>query len=158
MAKRLDYISWNELFMMQAKLVSERSKDPICIVGSVIVSPENKVVGTGYNGFPNGFSDDSGFWGKMSENPLENKFIYVCHAELNAILNCLLPPKGCTMYTTKEPCAECCKAIIQAGIVKVVYANGKCDKDTYVASRYMFEVTGVECIQYSGRTSIDLKL
>ena len=56
-------------------------------VGACIVSEDNKILSMGYNGFPRGCSDDEFPWGKTSENPLENKYLYTTHSELNAILN-----------------------------------------------------------------------
>lgn len=149
--KRKDYIKWNDFFMLSAKLASERSKDPNTQVGAVIVNNENRIVSSGYNGFCNGISDDEFSWGKNSENPLLNKYFYVCHAELNAILNCAHKPKGCTIYCTLFCCNECAKAIIQSGIKKVVFANEPDKmKDTYKASLKMFETAGVKVEKYKG--------
>ena len=76
----------------------------------------------GYNGFPKGCSDDEFPWGKTSENPLENKYLYTTHSELNAILNYRGGSlEGAKLYVTLFPCNECCKAIIQAGIKTVIY-------------------------------------
>ena len=85
--KREDYISWDEYFMAVAQLAGMRSKDPHTQVGACIVSEDNKILSMGYNGFPRGCSDDEFPWGKTSENPLENKYLYTTHSELNAILN-----------------------------------------------------------------------
>lgn len=147
--KRDNYIKWKDYFMLSAKIASERSKDPCTQVGAVIVNNENKIIGTGYNGLCNGISDDSGLWRKDSENPLENKYFYVCHAELNAVLNTSTTTKGCTMYCTLYPCSECAKVIIQSGIKKVVYANEpKWEKLSYQASKKMFEMVGIEIEKY----------
>jgi dCMP deaminase len=85
--KRKGYLSWNDYFMNVALLSAQRSKDPSTQVGACIVDPTNKIVGIGYNGMPINCDDDLLPWGKESTNPLENKYLYVCHAELNAILN-----------------------------------------------------------------------
>ena len=74
--KREDYISWDEYFMAVAQLAGMRSKDPHTQVGACIVSEDNKILSMGYNGFPRGCSDDEFPWGKTSENPLENKYLY----------------------------------------------------------------------------------
>ncbi|VDO23025.1 unnamed protein product [Haemonchus placei] len=112
--KRKDYLSWENYFMAVAKLAAMRSKDPNTQVGCAIVNRENKIIGTGYNGFPVGISDDDLPWGKSSSNPQENKFAYVVHAEVNAIINKSMNNiEGCTMYTTMMPCNECAKMIIQ---------------------------------------------
>ena len=84
--KRKDYISWDEYFMSIAKLSAMRSKDPSTQVGACIVSNDNRILSIGYNGAPNGFDDEKFPWGREGEN-LETKYPYVCHAELNAILN-----------------------------------------------------------------------
>ena len=76
--KREDYISWDEYFMAVAQLAGMRSKDPHTQVGACIVSEDNKILSMGYNGFPKGCSDDEFPWGKTSENPLENKYLYTC--------------------------------------------------------------------------------
>jgi dCMP deaminase len=155
MAKRIDYISWEELFMMEALIASKRSKDPVTQVGAVIVT-DNKVVGTGYNGFTNGMSDDAGLWGKDETDKLRNKHFYVCHSELNAILNSNGKTKGGTIYVTLFCCSECCKAIIQSGITTIVYANEGSDKVTYKASRIMLKAARVKIVKYTGRRKLTL--
>lgn len=146
--KRDDYISWDEYFMGIALLSSMRSKDPSTQVGACIVSPEKKIVGVGYNGFPIGCSDDELPWEREGEWK-DTKYPYVCHAELNAILNSPLPSlKGATLYVALFPCNECAKAIIQTGIRKVVYLSDKYhDTDATKASRRMLESAKVELVQ-----------
>ena len=56
--KRKDYITWDEYFMGIAMLAAKRSKDPNTQVGACIVSPDNIIISTGYNGMPTGCSDD----------------------------------------------------------------------------------------------------
>ena len=125
--KRDDYISWDEYFIGIAKLSSMRSKDPSTQVGCCIVSQDNRILSVGYNGAPNGFDDDSFPWARIGEK-LETKYMYVCHSELNAILNYRGGSlEGCKIYVTLFPCNECAKAIIQAGIKTVVYAENKYD-------------------------------
>lgn len=84
--KRSDYISWDEYFMGVAKLSGMRSKDPNSQVGACIVSPDNKILSMGYNGFPKGCSDDVFPWAREG-GELDTKYLYVTHSELNAILN-----------------------------------------------------------------------
>lgn len=122
------YISWTNYFMGIAKLVRMRSKDPSCKVGACIVR-DNKVLSTGYNGFPIGISDKDYPWTKGSDDPTKNKYFYVVHAELNAILNSDNPVNGSTLFVTKFPCNECVKAIIQAGIKRVVFDDEMKDKE-----------------------------
>ncbi len=158
--KREDYLSWDEYFMGIALLSSMRSKDPSTQVGACIVNSEKRILSMGYNGMPRCCSDDEFPWDK-NENPLDSKYLYVCHAELNAILNCASGNvRGCTVYTTLFPCNECAKAIIQSGIAEVVYMSDKySDSDSVLASKRMFTTAGVKFREYniSGKT-FELKL
>ena len=152
--KREEYISWDEYFMGIALLSAQRSKDNSTQVGACIVSPERKILSLGYNGMPTGCDDDCMPWERAGD-PLNTKYFYVCHAELNAILNADIGSlRGSTVYVTLFPCNECTKAIIQTGIAEVVYLDDKYhDTDSTTASRKMLEMTGVKCRQYtpSGR-------
>ena len=84
--KREKYLDWDNYFMAVAKLSAMRSKDPSTQVGACIVSDDNRILSIGYNGTPNGFEDNVFPWDREGE-PLETKYLYVCHAEMNAILN-----------------------------------------------------------------------
>ena len=147
--KRTDYISWDEYFMGIALLSAMRSKDDSSQVGACIVSPENKILSLGYNGMPIGCSDDEMPWAREGP-PLETKYMYVCHSELNAILNS--PHNdltGARMYVTLFPCNECAKAIIQSGIKEIIYYSDKYhDEPLSVASRRLFNMTGVKYRAY----------
>jgi dCMP deaminase len=139
MSKRQNYISWKEYFMGIAKLSGQRSKDPSTQVGACIVNNENKIVGIGYNGFPNGISDDDLTWERNGDF-LDTKYAYVCHAELNAIMNCILAPKDCTLYVTLFPCNECAKLVIQSGIKKIIYLDNKYEgTDIVIASQRLLD-------------------
>jgi dCMP deaminase len=142
--KRNNYISWDEYFMGVALLSAQRSKDPSTQVGACIVNEKNKIVGAGYNGLPIGCDDDDFSWQKQGEF-LETKYPYICHAELNAILNNIgMDLKGCRIYSTLFPCNECTKAIIQAGINEVVYLSDKyADTDIFKASKHLLNKAGV---------------
>ncbi|KAH7730951.1 DCMP deaminase [Aphelenchoides avenae] len=143
-SKRSDYISWDEFFMGTALLSARRSKDPCTQVGCAIVNQSLRIVGIGYNGMPHGCSDDAFPWGKSSANPLENKYMYVCHAEMNAILNKnIQSAEGCTLYCTMFPCNECAKMIIQSGIKRVVYFADKPNKPEMIASKRLFDVAKI---------------
>lgn len=159
--KRIDYISWDEYFMGVAYLSAMRSKDPGTQVGACIVSPSNKILSMGYNGFPIGCSDDEFPWNREQPNPLENKYFYSTHSELNAILNYRGGSlEGCKMYVTLFPCNECAKAIIQSGIRSIVYDCDKyADTPAVRASKRMLTTAGVELISYqrTGR-EITIKL
>lgn len=153
--KRHDYLSWADYFMGIAILSAQRSKDPESQVGACIVSPENKIVGIGYNGFPIGCSDEELPWVREAGNPLDTKYPYVCHAEVNAILNKNASNlKGCTIYVTLFPCNECTKLIIQSGISKVVYLSDKYhDTEASKASRRMLDMAGLEYVPFEAGVS-----
>lgn len=124
--KREGYISWDEYFMGVALLAAERSKDPSTQVGACIVDADNRIVSTGYNGFPYGCSDDEYPWSREGGDAADTKYGYVVHAELNAILNARgRNVAGTRLYVALFPCNECAKAIIQAGIREVVYLSDK---------------------------------
>lgn len=147
--KRTDYISWDEYFMGVAKLSAMRSKDPNTQVGACIVSQDNKILSMGYNGFPIGCSDDDFPWAREGD-PLNNKYFYTTHSELNAILNYRGGSlDGAKMYVSLFPCNECAKAIIQSGIKTIVYADDKYEKTaSVIASKRMLRSAGVELIRY----------
>lgn len=148
--KRDDYISWDEYFMGIAILSAQRSKDSSTQVGACIVNEEKKIVAVGYNGMPTGCNDDEMPWERTGKTTLDTKYPFVCHAELNAILNRNTASlKNATLYVTLFPCNECAKAIIQSGIKKVVYADNKyADTERVKASQMMFEKCAVETVQY----------
>ena len=141
--KRTDYISWDEYFMGIAMLAALRSKDPSTQVGACIVSEDNIIISTGYNGMPKGCSDDEFPWDREGD---ETKYPYVVHAELNAILNANgRDLRGSRIYVALFPCNECAKAIIQSGVREVIYLSAKY-KDTMgdLASRRMLDAAGVK--------------
>ncbi|SCW75575.1 dCMP deaminase [Lachnospiraceae bacterium C10] len=147
--KREDYISWDEYFMGIAMLSGMRSKDPNTQVGCCIVSEDHKILSMGYNGFPTGCSDDDFPWAREGD-PLENKYFYTTHSELNAILNYRGGSlEGTRMYVTLFPCNECAKAIIQAGIKELIYDSDKySDTPSTIASRRMLRAAGVTFRRY----------
>lgn len=158
--KRKDYISWDEYFMGIALLSAERSKDPNTQVGACIVSDDNKILSVGYNGAPIGFDDDIDMkWERVGE-PLETKYLYVCHAELNAILNSNCDLRGSKIYVALFPCNECAKAIIQSGIKEVIYREDKyANTENVIASKKMFDAAGIIYRIYnSSGKNLDLKL
>lgn len=144
MQKRQNYINWDEYFMGVALMAAHRSKDPNTQLGACIVSPDNMIISVGYNGMPRGCSDDEFPWAREGAN-LETKYPYVCHAELNAILNNNGQSlRGCKIYVPLFPCNECCKAIIQSGIREVFYLSDKyAETDAVKASKRMMEAAGV---------------
>lgn len=152
MSKRSNYISWDEYFMGIAVLSGERSKDPNSQVGACIVSQDNKILSIGYNGFPTGCSDDEIPWDREGDFA-NTKYPYVCHSELNAILNYTGSTlKQSRIYVTLFPCNECAKAIIQSGIKEVIYMSDKYkDTDSVKVSKKMFDMAGVKYTQYKSK-------
>lgn len=111
---------WDAYFLAIAALVAERSKDPSTKVGAVIVGPDHEIRSTGYNGFPRGIDDSPA---RLADRP--TRYSFTVHAEPNAIFNAVrvgTSTRNCTLYVAGlPPCHECVKAIIQAGIVRVVH-------------------------------------
>lgn len=149
-SKRTDYISWDEYFMGIARLSGMRSKDPNTQVGSCIVSSDNKILSVGYNGFPTGCSDDEFPWNREGD-PLESKYFYAAHSELNAILNYRGGSlEGAKIYVSLFPCNECAKAIIQSGIREIIYDSDKyADTPGVIASKRMLDSAGVTYRKYA---------
>jgi len=143
--KSEDYLNWDEFFMGVALLAAQRSKDPSTQVGACIVNEDNNIISTGYNGAPRGYSDDTCMcWDREGEF-LNTKYAYVCHAELNAILNSPSIVKNCKIYVALFPCNECAKAIIQSGIKEIIYVSDKYkDTDSVIASKKMLDACGVK--------------
>ena len=158
MAKREDYISWDEYFMGVALLSSMRSKDPNTQVGACIVNDDNRIVSVGYNGFPRGCSDENFPWERNGENPNDTKYPFVCHAELNAILNSNgIGLKNTRIHVALFPCNECAKSIIQAGIKEVIYISDKyANTDGAKASRMMLESAGIKLTQFESNKKIEI--
>lgn len=143
-----------------SKLSEQRSKDPNTQVGACIVNSDNRILSIGYNGLPNRVSDDSISW-ERNGSPKDSKYFYVCHAELNAILNNRNNSlEGSILYVSLFPCNECAKAIIQSGIKKVIYYDDKyAETDSTIVSKKMFDMAGVEYIAYDIKgKNIEIKL
>ena len=145
------HISWDETWMEICKVIAKRSKDPNRKIGALIVNDDHKIISLGYNGMPHvleGLDNDEIYpWAKHNLKEEDNKYAYVVHAELNAILNANQSVKGCTLYVTYNCCNECCKAIVQSGIKKVVYMCKK-DKSMYNIGRKILMNAGVTVIEY----------
>ena len=159
--KRENYLNWDEYFMSIAKLTAGRSKDPNTQVGACIVSNDNRVLSTGYNGAPNNFDDNEFPWAREG-NPLDTKYMYVCHAEANAIDNFRGYKKefeGARIYVDLFPCNECAKKIIQNGIKEVIYLSDKYkDSDSTKASKRLFDTCKVTYRQMNEEDQKDLKV
>ncbi|XP_044252648.1 deoxycytidylate deaminase-like [Tribolium madens] len=148
----------HEHFMSFCLLAAQRSKDPCTQVGACVVDRQGNLIGSGYNGMPRGCHDDEFPWGKRSENPLENKHLYVCHAELNAIANTTGTMNDCVIYVTLFPCNECAKLIIQNGITEVVFLSDKhAHKKSTMAAKAMFDSAGVKYWQFKSKKKITIE-
>ena len=158
--KRKDYITWDEYFMGVALLAAQRSKDPSTQVGACIVDQDDKIVSTGYNGAPRGYDDDTCMKWEREGDFLNTKYAYVCHAELNAILNSPSPVTGSRIYVALFPCNECAKAIIQSGIKEIIYMEDKyANTDGVIASKKMLDACGVSYRKYESKDKVlELKL
>ena len=145
--QRKEYLNWDQYFMGIAKLSAMRSKDPSTQVGACIVGDDNRILSIGYNGTPNGYDDKMFPWDREG-NPLETKYFYVCHAEMNAILNYRGNRKeleNAKVYVDLFPCNECAKIIIQSGIKEVIYLSDKyANTDSTIASKRLFDACGVK--------------
>ena len=145
--QRKEYLSWDEFFMGVAILASERSKDPNTQVGACIVSADNRILSVGYNGTPNGFEDIYFPWDREGDE-LNTKYLYVVHAERNAILNYRGNIKdfgGAKLYVTMFPCNECAKEVIQVGIKDIIYLDDKyANTNGVIASKRMLDVCNVK--------------
>jgi dCMP deaminase len=132
-------LTWDEYGLVLAEVVSFKSKDPSTKVGAVILTKDNKVLSTGFNGFPRGVED---LVERYKDRPL--KYQLVAHAERNAIDLCQIRPVGATLYCNKVfVCKECAKSIIQSGITRVVVnadgtfgsgASGAWEQDQMITS------------------------
>ncbi|XP_052760355.1 deoxycytidylate deaminase-like [Mya arenaria] len=147
--RRDGVLEWDDYFMAIAFLSAQRSKDPVTQVGACIVNEDKRIVGTGYNGMPNRCPDEKLPWGKGDKDVLKNKKLYVCHAELNAVLNKnSTDVKNCTIYVSLFPCNECAKVIIQSGIKEIKYYSDKYkDRSDVIASKSMLDMAEVRYSQ-----------
>ncbi len=145
-------LSWEEYFMTLALVASLKSKDPSTQVGAVIIDNKTrKLVSSGYNGFPRYIDDD------QIPQTRPEKYLYVVHAELNAILHAQRELAGCSLYATVFPCSECMKAIIQTGIKQVVYLNdlnGQTWEESKKATLKMAQLAGVKVSRFETENEI----
>jgi dCMP deaminase len=108
---------WDDVWMKVAESISELSKDPTTKVGACCVSADNRRISPGYNGMPVGLEETDELW----ERP--NKYEYVVHAEVNAVLNSPFDTQGATVYVTLEPCHSCLGKLRNAGVARVVWRD-----------------------------------
>ncbi len=153
---RENRLTWDEYFMGLAVFTMGRSPDPSTRVGACVVSSDNRILSLGYNGAPTGMPVHEVSWddiGEKTGNILEQKNIYTCHAEANAIDGFMGDKsnfRGATIYTVLFPCTECAKKIVQNGIKKVVYCNTYPYPEFVEATMKMFQYAGVTVESYKG--------
>jgi len=147
-------MTWDNYFRNIAHQVKTKSKDKNTQIGAVIVGADNEIVSTGYNSFPRGIDDTV-----PSRQERPEKYFWMMHAEQNAIVNAArigVSTKGCTMYLTCGiPCADCTKAIINAGISHIICevdlrcgAHGELWEEHAKRSLIMFEEANVRIDYY----------
>ena len=140
-------LDWHSMFMGVALLAAARSKDARKRNGACIASADYKILGVGYNGLPRGCDDtDQAYWADNDDDPYQSRHSYIVHAEVNAILNCVvLPLTGGTIYATQFPCPRCVQSIIQVGIRRVVYLEKKPHQVALIeAANKMLADAGIE--------------
>ena len=109
--------SWDQYFMNIADVVSTRSPYRKTLVGCIIVSPDNKIISTGYNGYFAGAPHVA-----VIQDGHEKSTV---HAEANAVCYAKSDGKYCTAYITHYPCLDCFKLLVSFGITRIVYKNDK---------------------------------
>lgn len=159
----MERISWNEYFMYIAQLAALRSKDPHTQVGAVLVNNENKILSIGYNGAPRDFDDNKVPWNRDPELPyIDRKYPYMCHAEMNAIVNyggSIKDLRGATIYVTLFPCDDCAKLLAQTGVKKVIYLyDYHHDEPIYEASRIILKECGIEYTEFKKETNVNVDI
>lgn len=132
---------WDKRFLKLAQHIAGWSKDPSTKVGAVIADINNRIVSTGYNGFPVSVPDRLEWL-----NDRERKYELIVHGDLNAILFAQRPLYGCTIYTWPfPPCSRCASVIVQVGIKRVVAAGNTPDhwKNSIDLTRLIFNHASV---------------
>lgn len=152
---RSGVLGWDDAFMATARLFAMRSKDPNTQVGACIVDSHHRILSIGYNGTPNGMDDGEFPWERDGDSELNKKYLFVCHSELNAVLNfrgSTEHMQGATLYVDLFPCNECAKVIAQSGIAEVVYLRDLYpDSDSVIASKRIFDSCGISYRRYESR-------
>lgn len=142
---------WHKIWMNMALIISERSKDPNTKVGAILVSPDNRKIHAGYNGFASGVMENDERWSRP------NKYDYVIHAEENALLNAKCDLRGWTCYVTLKPCERCASKIVQAEIKKVIYLNTSTNSANYKLSDLILKEGGVDIVSFEEINEQDIK-
>ncbi|UWQ57607.1 dCMP deaminase [Leisingera caerulea] len=111
--------AWDRRFLGLCDHMAGWSEDRDFQVGAVITGPGHEIRASGYNGLARGVRATPD---QRLDRPSGEKFFWVEHAERNAIYNAArmgVPLAECTLYVNRFPCADCARAIIQSGIVRV---------------------------------------
>lgn len=141
-------IKWDHRHLELAKLVASYSKDPSTQTGAVFVDDKNRVISTGYNGFPLGIADTP-----ERLNDRETKYSMIVHCEMNALITAQCSLEGSTLYTWPfMSCDRCCVHMIQAGVKRVVAPKASADKEerwgeAFKKTRALFAEAGVELVE-----------
>ena len=143
-------------YMEIAYAISRLSKDPSTQVGAVIIGPTQEVRSLGYNGAPRGCSADEA--GDERRDTRPEKYFWFSHAELNAITNAArvgTPLAGSSLLVTHPPCMDCARAIVQAGITRVVTVRPSADfverwHEHMSRTQRLFDECGVEYLEIEG--------
>ena len=131
---------WDHRYLALAAHVATWSKDKSTQVGAVLVSPRNRVIALGFNGFPPGVADDD----RLQDR--NRKLDIIIHGEINAILTAAQPLTACTLYTHPFlPCSRCAAIVIQAGVLRVVAPKNYITRweNNLEVSREIFREAGV---------------
>lgn len=151
--KHKRYLKWDQHFVTLCKEIAKMSKDTSTQTGCVVVRPDKSIASTGFNGFPRGVDDTKP---ERYERPA--KYLYTEHCDRNAILTAArhgVSLESCTMYLTGPPCADCSRAIIQAGINEVVWPEDNTfEKDPVVMERWKDNIfVALEMLDEAGITT-----
>lgn len=151
-------MDWHEYFFTLGYNIASKSKDKSTNFGAVIIDDDHNLISTGYNSFPRGIND---YDERRQEKPY--KYYFFEHAERNSIYGCArtgVSCKGCYMYIQTMPCADCARAIIQAGIVKLYIHKEWTDmagdsfgswNESQKAAEEMLKEAGVDIVEWSGK-------
>jgi len=153
---------WHSYYLAVCRSLAQRSKDPSTQIGCVIVGPAHEIRSTGYNSFPRGIHDTVP---ERLERP--EKYLWIEHAERNAIYNAAragTPLQDCTIYVEVTPCMDCARAIVQAGIARVIvdadrmqqYSSKRYDEE-FKKVKVLFKEAGIKMEVISGQAPVPRK-
>jgi len=143
---------WHAYYLGVCRSLALRSKDPATQIGCVIVGPAHEIRSTGYNSFPRGIRDSIP---ERLERP--EKYLWIEHAERNAIYNAAragTPLQDCTIYVEVTPCMDCARAIVQAGIARVIVDADRMQQ--YSSKRYDEEFRKVKVLFKEARIKMEV--